>query len=111
MPTDIAERYFASVRARDIDAFTALFAEDATFIMPDGRQYSGAEAIRSMEQAVFASANPPLPRPRHVVAGATSLAVEIEVELPNGALFRMGSFYQLNNAGLIQRLSIYRQGS
>jgi ketosteroid isomerase-like protein len=40
-PTELADRYFASVRARDIDNFIALFADDATFVRPDGREVSG----------------------------------------------------------------------
>jgi ketosteroid isomerase-like protein len=39
-PTDLAERYFASVRVRDIESFIALFAEEATFTTPDGRVFA-----------------------------------------------------------------------
>jgi len=108
--TDIADRYFASVRARDIEAFMTLFAEDATVITPDGRQHAGAAAIRTMENAVFASANPPTPTPGRIIATDHSFAVEIEIQLASGACLRMGSFYQINSTGLIQRLSVYRQG-
>lgn len=106
---EVANRYFASVRARDIGAYVSLFAEGATLITPDGRRFVGVEAIRNMESAVFASENPPTPSPAHIVAGDRSVAVEVDVRLANGVRHRMGSFYQLNSAGLIERLSIYRQ--
>lgn len=105
----VVDRYFCSVRARDIDAFMALFADDAVFITPDGRSHVGAHAIREMEKAVFAADNPPTPAPGHVIADEFSAAVEVEVRLPNGLIHRMGSFFQFNHSGSIQRLSIYRQ--
>lgn len=108
---EIVDQYFASVRARDIDAFMALFANDAIFITPDGRSHAGADAIRTMESAVFATENPPTPSPGPVVANEYSAAVEVEVRLPNGAIHRMGSFFQFNASGSIQRLSIYRQAN
>src|ERR1700719_3348466 len=57
-PNQVAERYFASVRARDIEAFMALFAPDATFILPDGRIVTGQADIRKMESAVFENGAP-----------------------------------------------------
>jgi uncharacterized protein (TIGR02246 family) len=89
-PTELADRYFASGRARDIDGFIALFAEDATFVRPDGRELSGIAAIREMELGVFA-VSPPTPSAVAVVAGETSIAVEIHARLPDGTLRRMAS--------------------
>jgi hypothetical protein len=111
LPRQILDKYFSSVRARDIEAFMVLFAEDATFITPDGSSRTGADAIREMETAVFNAANPPTPSPRAIVADETSAAVEVEVRLPNGAVHHMGSFFQFDQSGLIQRLSIYRQAN
>jgi uncharacterized protein (TIGR02246 family) len=106
---ELAERYFASVRARDIEAFTALFADDAIFVLPDGCEINGKAAIRAMEAGVF-SAGPPTPNPVSMFAGTNGIAVEVEVRLADGSVRRMGSFFHVNGENHIQRLSIYRQG-
>jgi hypothetical protein len=61
-----------------------------------------------MEERVFA-AGAPMPEPQGVVAGAHAVAVEINVHLPNGTVMKAANFFQLNAAGLIQRLSVYRK--
>jgi hypothetical protein len=108
-PKELAERYFASVRARDIDSFMALFAEDATLVKPDGGVLTGAAAIREMELHTFAM-GAPTPSPAAMVIGDSSIAVEIDVRLGDGTVRRMADFFYLNDNGLIQRLSVYRQG-
>lgn len=109
-PTDVANRYFASVRTRDIDAFMALFAEDATLMLPDGRAIVGAAAIRKMETAVFAAGSP-MPTPTTMVASVDAIAVQIDVRLPDGSLLKMANFYHLDGEGRIKQLSVYRQGT
>lgn len=108
-PDDIAHRYFASVRERDIERFIALFAEDATFVLPDGRELSGAPAIREMELGVFAS-GAPTPIPGLMIVGVDAVAVEVKVRLPNDAVYCAASIFQLDGDGRIRRLSVYRQG-
>jgi ketosteroid isomerase-like protein len=108
-PSELPDHYFPSVRARDIDRFISLFADDAIMILPDGRQLSGAPAIREMELSVFASSSPPSPTPVAIVASRDSVAVEIDVQLPTGQVLRMANFFQLNGEGRIQRLSVYRK--
>lgn len=109
-PTEVANRYFASIRARDIDAFMALFEEDATLTLPDGRVVYGAAAIREVETAVFAAGNP-MPTPVAMVAGENAIAVQIDVRLPDGSLLKMANFYHLDGEGRIKQLSVYRQGT
>lgn len=108
-PADVAERYFSSVRARDLDGLTALYAEDACFTMPNGREFNGIEAIREMHRSVFATGTPS-PTPLASIAGAGSIAVEIEARLSDGTVRRTANFYYLNSAGRIQRLSVYTRG-
>jgi ketosteroid isomerase-like protein len=91
-PSEIAEHYFPSVRARDIERFMALFVEDAVMILPDGRVVAGAAAIREMEQAVF-DTGAPMPEPTGTVIGERSVAVEIDVHLPNGAVMKAANFF------------------
>jgi ketosteroid isomerase-like protein len=107
-PSELPDHYFPSVQARDIDRFISLFADDAIMILPDGRQVSGAPAIREMELGVFAS-SPPSPKPVAIVAGEHSVAVEIEVRLPSGQVLEVANFFHLNDEGRIQRLSVYRK--
>jgi ketosteroid isomerase-like protein len=108
-PSELADHYFAAVRARDLDAFMALFAEDAVLVAPDGTIHSGAASIREMEQRVF-TIGAPTPSPVAIVIGENSVAVEIDVRLPDGRILRMADFFHLNKDGLIQTLSVYRQG-
>jgi len=108
-PTELADRYFASVRDRDIERFMALFRKDATFVLPDGREIVGESAIREMEMAVFKS-GVPSPVPAAMVVGEHSIAVEVQVHLSGGGIRRVASFFHLGDDGRIQRLSVYRQG-
>jgi len=109
-PVDITERYFASIRARDLDGLAALYAEDACFTLPNGREFYGIDAIREMHRGVFA-AGAPSPTPLASIAGTSSIAVEIEARLPDGTVRRTANFYYLNAAGRIQRLSVYIRGA
>jgi uncharacterized protein (TIGR02246 family) len=109
-PNQVAERYFASVRARDIEAFMALFAPDATFILPDGRIVTGQADIRKMESAVFEN-GAPFPTPNTIVVSKDTVAVQIDVRVPSGAVLKMANFYHLNDEGLIKTLSVYRQAT
>lgn len=105
---ELADHYFASVRARDIDQFIALFADDAVMVMPDGREYRGHSEIRAMELAVF-SASPPTPSPVSFVVGDGSVAVEVEVRLASGETMKVANIFHLDDAMRIQRLSVYRK--
>lgn len=108
-PADVTERYFASVRARDLDGLIALYAENASFSLPNGREFNGVDAIREMHRSVFAAGGPS-PTPLASIAEASSIAVEIEARLPDGTVRRTANFYYLNPAGRIQRLSVYMRG-
>ncbi|TAL01669.1 MAG: nuclear transport factor 2 family protein [Rhodospirillaceae bacterium] len=105
-PVDTADRYFAGVRARDLEGLTMLFAQDATFTLPDGRELSGIAAIREMYSHLFA-AQAPFPTPVAMVAGTNGVATEIEARFPDGTIRRTANFFHLNNDGLIKRLSVY----
>lgn len=105
-PKDVAERYFAAMRARNIDELTALYDEDATFVLPNGKEFKGVAAIREMHQGVF-NATAPMPLPQAMIVSEAAIAVEIETRMPDGASRRTANFYYLNSQGRIQRLSVY----
>lgn len=108
-PAEIIERYFAAIRARDIDSLTALYANDATFMLPNGKSFSGKAAIREMHLDVFA-AGAPVPSPLASVLGKDCAAVEIEAPLQDGTTRNTANFYYFTREGLIQRLSVYMRG-
>jgi ketosteroid isomerase-like protein len=105
-PTEVAQAYFAAVRAKDIEAFVALFAEDADYIMPHGAVYKGHAQIREVQSGVFAH-GAPIPTPLSMTASDDGIAVEVEARLPDGSSRFTANIYKLNLAGKIQRLSVY----
>lgn len=108
-PAEVAQRYFECIRGQDIDGLAQLYAEDASFTLPDGRRFIGIAAIREMHAGVFA-AGPPMPTPIDMVVGDNAVAVEIEARLPDGSSRRTANFYHLNADGRIGRLNVYRRG-
>jgi ketosteroid isomerase-like protein len=107
--TNLVDRYFAHMRERNLVGLAKLFAEDATFTLPDGRELSGVAAIQEMYTKLFA-AMAPSPTPLAVIAGAQGVATEIEARLPDGTVRRTANFFHFNTGGLIQRLSVYARG-
>ena len=105
----MVDRYFANMKARNLEGLVKLFAQDATFILPDGRELSGTPAIHDMYAKLFA-AMPPSPTPLAVIAGPHGVATEIEARLPNGTIRRTANFFHFNEQGLIRRLSVYARG-
>lgn len=103
---EVADNYFRCVRARDLDGLAALYAKDAVFIAPNGMQVSGVQEIREFQAKVFAHGGP-LPEPGPRIAGENCIAVEIEATLADGSTRRTANFFYLNEAGRIQRLSVY----
>ena len=102
----MVECYFAAIRARDIDSLLALYAQDAAFILPNGKEFRGIAAIGEMQRAVFAGAAP-IPTVVNKVFGENSAAIEIEACLADGTVRRTANFYTLSPAGRIARLSVY----
>ena len=105
-PKDVAERYFAAIRTRNIEDLMSLYAHDAIFILPNGRESHGVGAIRATHQSVFDAASP-MPEPQAMIVGQDAVAVEIEARMPDGTSRRTANFYHLNPQGQIQRLSVY----
>jgi hypothetical protein len=94
------------MRARNIEGLAKLFATDAMFTLPDGRELSGVSAIQDLYRKLFA-ATAPSPTPLAVIAGTQAVATEIEARLPDGTVRRTANFFNFDDAGLITRLSVY----
>ncbi|TCM16587.1 hypothetical protein EDF56_107166 [Novosphingobium sp. PhB165] len=108
-PSDVADRYFEVVRARDIEGLIALYADDATITLPNGKVIEGADAIRAFQTDVF-NRGAPYPTPGSRVVGAQEVSVEIKAKLPDGSVRSTANFFYVNGDGRIQRLSVYAQG-
>jgi hypothetical protein len=87
----------------------ALFAEDATYTLPNGNMFTGKAAIREFQQQVFASASP-FPTPVGRIAGSEGVAVEVEGKLSDGSVRHTTNIYRFNQAGKIRALSVYMRG-
>jgi hypothetical protein len=108
-PNATVDGYFAAIRAKDIDALMALYAEDARFTLPNGKTASGKAAIRETHLAVF-SAGSPFPTPIARISGSDGIAVEIEAALPDGSVRNTTNIYRFDEGGKIHSLGVYMRG-
>ena len=108
-PQATVDGYFAAVRARDIDALMALYAEDATFTLPNGKSFTGKDTIRGVHQRVLDSGSP-FPSPGARFVGAEGIAVEIEAQLPDGSVRNTTNHYRFDETGKILSLGVYARG-
>ena len=109
VPEEVAQKYFAAMRARDLEAVVGLFAGNGAMILPDGEQFAGEEALRELYSRIFSS-GAPNPTCVELVSGRNSVATEIETRLPDGTERRTANFFHLDGAGRIARLSVYKRG-
>lgn len=101
--------YFEAIRAKDIDALMALYADGATFTFPSGKTFTGKDSIRTVHQSVFASASP-FPTPGTRFAGPEGIAVEIDAQLPDGSARQTTNHYRFDGTGKIASLGVYARG-
>ena len=106
----VLEAYFAAMRCKDIEALTALYAEDAIFILPDGREFEGLTAIAAMHEGVFA-AGAPVPTVGARIIGENAAAAEVEARLPDGTSRFTTNHFFLDAKGRIARLNVYMKGA
>ena len=109
-PCATVDAYFAAVRAKDLEAWLSLFAEDATYTLPNGNVYEGKAAIHQIQQAVFAS-GAPFPTPTGRITGSEGIAVEVEAALPDGTVRRTTNIYRFNEDGKIRSLGVYMRSA
>ena len=106
----LVDRYFAHMRARDLEGLAGLFAEDAVVVLPDGKETAGLAAIRGMYQHIF-GAGAPSPTLVVTVCDGAIAATEIRATLPDGSVRHTANFFHLDPEGRIARLSIYKRGA
>ncbi len=106
---NLARAYYRTVNSADIEALLKLFAADAVFTLPDGRQVEGFAAIRQMYAGVFAKGGPQ-PHPIRIVPGSDAVAAEVEVRLADGSVLNMASFFEVDGEGRFTSVGVYRRG-
>lgn len=108
-PNATVDAYFEAVRAKDIDGWLALFAEDASYALPNGKSFEGKPAIREFQTMVFGSGSP-VPNPGARFIGAEGIAVEIAAQLPDGSVRNTTNHYRFDESGKIAALTVYARG-
>lgn len=103
---ETVEAYVAAVKARDLDAFVALFAEAATYTVPNGKTMTGPAEIREFQTMVF-NAGQPSPTPLEWFVAPDGVAVEIEAKLPDGSARLTTNHYRFDADGRIASLRVF----
>jgi hypothetical protein len=106
---ELRDRYFTAMCGADLAGVLALFADEAVVILPDGQVREGKAALEAMFSAIF-DQSCPSPSPGPIIGGNGAWAVEVETKLPNGRTRNTANFFQLNAAGLIDRMHSYSRG-
>ena len=104
-PNCVVDAYFETVRAKDVDSFAALFAQNAEFILPNGTRLEGRSAIAETQAKVFA-AGAPYPKPVARYSGPEGIAVEIETRLPDETVRNTTNIYRFDETGKIRSLGV-----
>ena len=105
---NLARLYYNKVKEKDLEGLLALFSETAVFTLPDGREVSGMDAIRSMYVNVFAHGGPQ-PQPVRFIGADHAVAVEVEVHLADGSVREMASFFRLDETGKFSSIGVYQR--
>ncbi|MFM5906827.1 MAG: NAD(P)-binding domain-containing protein [Novosphingobium sp.] len=108
-PRATVDAYFAAVRAKDLDAFAALFADGASYSVPNGKTMTGPAEIREFQAMVFNSGSP-FPTPQAWFIGEKGIAVEVEAQLGDGSVRQTTNHYRFDDAGKIRALKVYARG-
>jgi hypothetical protein len=103
-PAGVADRYFAAIRAHDVDGVRACFAADAVLVSAMGT-LEGRDAIASFYAEAAFHVDDLDPHPGPYVVDGNRLAVEIDLTMA-GRSNRVADFFEVTD-GLITRLVIY----
>ncbi len=108
-PNTTVDAYFAAVRAKNIDALMACYGDQPTFALPNGKEFSGRDAIRAAHQSVFDSGSP-FPNPQARFVSPQGIVVEIEAQLADGSVRQTTNHYRFDDRGKIHLLKVYARG-
>jgi hypothetical protein len=108
-PAEVTDRYFKHIREQNVAGIVGLFAPAASYFMPDGRRFTGADEIGGWFSKLFSSLAL-TPQVIATIDSETATAVEIENVLPDGTKRSTANFFYLDDAGLITTLRVYQRG-
>ena len=106
---NVADSYFAAMRAQDLEALLEVFDEAGIIVWPDGRTIGGKVAIREIYARLFQGPSNN-PAPGAPMIGPDSFAVEVTSRFASGETRRTTNVFRLGLNGLIARMDSYRQG-
>jgi hypothetical protein len=105
---DVANRYFAAMRAQDLETLVAVFEADGVIVWPDGQSFEGTAAIRAAYAAMFTGpSNSPSPGP--LMLAPDRFSTEVHSRFPDGSERRTVNVFRVGENGLIARMDSYRQ--
>lgn len=105
----LARKYYRFINAKDVDGVLSVLSDNATFLLPDGREVSGKDALRRMYTHVFAAGGPQ-PQPVRIVASESDAAVQVEVALADGRILQMASFFTMGPDETFEAVAVYQRG-
>jgi ketosteroid isomerase-like protein len=103
-PASVAASYFAAIRARDVEAIKACFAEDAELVNAAGT-VTGRDAIADFYASSAFTFEDLAPHPGPFLVDGDRVAVEIDLTMA-GRSNRVADFFEIRD-GSIRRLAIY----
>lgn len=103
-PASVATRYFAAIRARDVEAIRSCFADDSELINAAGTVV-GRDAIAEFYAKTAFAFGDLEPHPGPYILDGDRLAVEIDLRMA-GRSNRVADVFEIRD-GLIHRLAIY----
>jgi ketosteroid isomerase-like protein len=107
-PRRFAERYVELTNNGRYDELGKLFAADALFIGPGGRQFQGRDEISNFYQTFLPTIKPTLRMASFVEQGDTCV-YELEARINDDTAFKLSAIDHatLNGDGLVARFAVY----
>ena len=106
-----ADRYVELTNARQYDQLATLFADDAVFLAPDGREIRGRDQIGAFYEKFLPTLTPTLRLASFVEQGDICV-YELEARIRDDADFQLGAIDHatLDADGLVARFAVYTKG-
>ena len=101
--TDVVNRYFEAIRAKDADSLRSLFADDAVLVTLAG-EFRGPDAIAAFYRDLAFQTADLWPEPGLPIVDGARVGVEIRLRM-NGQVSLVGDFFTLRD-GRIERLLV-----
>jgi uncharacterized protein (TIGR02246 family) len=107
-PRAFAEQYVELVNTAQYDALATLFAPDATFLGPGGREFHGRDEIAAFYGSFLPTINPRV-RLATLIEDGNVCVYELEAQIEGQTEYRLGAIDHatLDADGLVARFAVY----